>query len=64
MPGPSIAGSLVRRLFILTLSLRWVAFAAPTINVALQASFHSAPYLLELLLVTLPQQLAHAGTCN
>ncbi|KAL9019467.1 MAG: hypothetical protein Q9185_003258 [Variospora sp. 1 TL-2023] len=43
MPGP------VRLLFIFTLSLRWVAFAAPTINVALQASFHSAPYLLELL---------------
>ncbi|KAL9586116.1 MAG: hypothetical protein Q9212_001097 [Teloschistes hypoglaucus] len=32
--------------------------AAPAVNVALQASFNSAPYLLELLLVTLPEQLA------
>lgn len=32
--------------------------AAPAVNVALQASFNSAPYLLELLLVTLPKQLA------
>lgn len=32
-------------------------FASTAINVALQASFHSPPYLLELLLVTikLPQ---------
>ncbi|KAL9602944.1 MAG: hypothetical protein Q9219_001469 [cf. Caloplaca sp. 3 TL-2023] len=35
-----------------------LVWAAPAVNVALQASFHSAPYLLELLLVTLPWQLA------
>lgn len=32
--------------------------ATPAVNVALQASFNSAPYLLELLLVTLPEQSA------
>ena len=29
------------------------AFAGPTVNVALQASFNAPPYILELLLVTL-----------
>ena len=29
------------------------AFASTAVNVALQASFHSPPYLLELLLVTI-----------
>lgn len=37
-----------------TLALPWIALAAPAVNVALQASFNSAPYLVELLLVTLP----------
>ncbi|KAI4097071.1 MAG: hypothetical protein LQ344_000480 [Seirophora lacunosa] len=49
MPRPSLIHSAFCRLIIVALSLRWSAFAAPTINVALQASFHSAPYLLELL---------------
>ena len=29
------------------------AFAGPSVNVALQASFNAPPYILELLLVTL-----------
>ena len=33
------------------------AFAGPTVNVALQASFHASPYILELLLVTLKIQI-------
>ncbi|KAI4167163.1 MAG: hypothetical protein LQ343_007430 [Gyalolechia ehrenbergii] len=32
-----------------TLALPWIALAAPAVNVALQASFNSAPYLVELL---------------
>ena len=33
------------------------AFASPTVNVALQASFNAPPYILELLLVTLNIQI-------
>ena len=35
------------------------AFASPTVNVALQASFNAPPYILELLLVTLNIQIQH-----
>ena len=33
------------------------AYAGPTVNVALQASFNAPPYILELLLVTLNIQI-------
>lgn len=33
------------------------AFAGPTVNVALQASFNAPPYILELLWVTLNIQI-------
>ncbi|KAI4193853.1 MAG: hypothetical protein LQ346_003820, partial [Caloplaca aetnensis] len=49
MFSPSLLWSSAPALFISGLAmLPWVS-AAPTVNVALQASFNSAPYLLELL---------------
>lgn len=48
-------------ILIFALDLSSSVLAVPAIHVALQASFNSAPYLLELLLVTLPEQLACDG---
>ncbi|KAL8760548.1 MAG: hypothetical protein Q9184_003275 [Pyrenodesmia sp. 2 TL-2023] len=49
MFSPSLLWSPVATLLITGLTLPSSVSAAPTVNVALQASFNSAPYLLELL---------------
>ncbi|KAL8928435.1 MAG: hypothetical protein Q9208_001668 [Pyrenodesmia sp. 3 TL-2023] len=49
MDSPSLLWSAVAAVIISGLALLSSVSAAPTVNVALQASFNSAPYLLELL---------------
>ncbi|KAL8735600.1 MAG: hypothetical protein Q9166_000769 [cf. Caloplaca sp. 2 TL-2023] len=49
MPSQSFLRSSVNTLLISTFALLRSVLTAPAVNVALQASFHSPPYLLELL---------------
>ena len=60
---PSLPSELVRVLLVSSVLNAARVSAGPAVNVALQASFNSPPYLLELLLVTTrnSESMRHGG---